>query len=82
MSKGPRSGYQAMVKYCPNCTWELKPVESRNRDATQSHKYKCNTCHWTSEINDLGQAIDVSHLPDEGQERIRKIMKDKGYDLT
>ena len=51
--RGPKSGPQQRVKYCPNCRGDLRPVASNKRAAEESHSYGCQVCDWVFEINEL-----------------------------
>jgi hypothetical protein len=50
---GPSSGPQSKIDFCPGCGGALKGVTSRNKKPPESHRYECQDCHRTFEINDL-----------------------------
>jgi transposase-like protein len=51
----PKPGPQDYVKYCPNCKGDLKTTKSIKKSAKESHRYKCDTCNRTFEINELDE---------------------------
>ena len=50
---GPQTGPQIHVKYCPNCRGDLRPVASANHPPESSHRYVCQVCDRTFEINEM-----------------------------
>ncbi len=51
--RGPKSGPQPRVKYCPNCKGDIRPVSSHNKKADEAHSYQCDVCNLIFEINEL-----------------------------
>ncbi len=52
-TKGPKTGPQKYVKYCPNCRGDIRSVKARKHPAEMAHSYQCDVCGREFEINDL-----------------------------
>ena len=56
IQKGPQSGPQPNVKYCPNCKGDIRPIRSHNKKRDEAHSYQCDVCDKVFEINHLARS--------------------------